>query len=84
MIDDYLKIHFQDFTYTELRDILMNEEVMMRASTLPNHYYVFLEKEKFEKLKLSLLVDQCLVQENEKGNDIEVSRPHLKLGEQNA
>ena len=76
-----LRVHFQGFTYTELRDILLNESVMMRASTLPDDWYIFIAQDRFEKLKLSLLIDQCLVQQNEDTENVEVSRPHLKLGE---
>lgn len=77
-----LKVHFMDFEYAELRDILLDEEVMMRRSTLPDHWFVFIKPERFEKLKLSLLIDRCLVKMPEDSNEVEVSRPGLKLGEQ--
>jgi len=79
---EFLKIHFMDFEYAELRDILLDEDVLMRRSTLPDYWYVFIKSERFEKLKLSLLIDRCLVKQPEDSNEVEVSRPHLQLGEQ--
>lgn len=74
----YLKVHFQNFEYSELRDILLNEDVMVRASTLPGDYFVFIKPDRFEKLKLSLLIDRCMVKQAEDGINVEISRPDLQ------
>ena len=83
MDNQRLRIHFQGLEYSELRDILLDETVMMRQSTLPNHWFVFMESDRFEKLKLSLLIDRCMVQHPEDTNDVTVSRPHLNLENSN-
>ena len=71
-----LTIHFQNFEYDEVLEVLMDREVFsVRASTLPGDWFVFINPDVFEQLKLSLLISSCIVTQEENSTLVEIVRP---------
>ena len=73
-----LKLHFQDFEADEIREIMLEEDLLdMRRSTLPNYWFITITPEVFERLKVSLLISSCVLTQEEDSNYIEITRIKL-------
>ena len=76
-VEEYksLKLHFQDFEADEIREIMLEEDLLdMRRSTLPNYWFITITPEVFERLKVSLLISSCVLTQEEDSNYIEITR----------
>ena len=79
-VEEYksLKLHFQDFEADEIREIMLEEDLLdMRRSTLPNYWFITITPEVFERLKVSLLISSCVLTQEEDSNYIEITRIKL-------
>ena len=79
-VEEYksLKLHFQDFEADEIREIMLEEDLLdMRRSTLPNYWFITITPEVFERLKVSLLISSCVLTQEENSNYIEITRIKL-------
>ena len=73
----FLRLHFEDFEYDEMREILLDEDVLFRRSTLKDNWYVSIKPKRFDTLKLSLLVSNCIVKQDEDGINVHITRNTL-------
>lgn len=72
---EILRLHFEQFEYDELLEVLMDKEsISIRQSTLPDDWYVRIEQAVFEKLKLSLLISNCIVKQEEDSINVNITR----------